>query len=125
MTTENQREIILTEEFNKLRYDVEKKLLISKENNISMYENWTKKIVDYHNEISTIQSDIDLLVEIDISDAVERGEKLMSLWDKLELFFKRKVDLLTNSSIKNPYLRKSIDQTKVLIYDGKRDQVFI
>jgi len=61
MTTENQRELILTEEFNKLRYDVESKLLISKENNISMYENWTKKIVDYHNEISTIQSDIDLL----------------------------------------------------------------
>ena len=73
----------------------------------------------------TEQSDIDLLVEIDIPDAVERGEKLMSLWDKLELFFKRKVDLLTNNSIKNPYLRKSIDQTKVLLYDGKRDQVFV
>ena len=61
MTTENQREIILTEEFNKLRYDVEKKLLISKENNSAMYENRTKKIVDYHNEIANIQSDIDLL----------------------------------------------------------------
>ena len=73
----------------------------------------------------TEQSDIDLLVEIDISDAVERGEKLMSLWDRLELFFKRKVDLLTNNSIKNPYLRKSIDQSKVLLYDGKRDQVFV
>ncbi len=73
----------------------------------------------------TEQSDIDLLVEIDVLDPVERGEKLMSLWDKLELFFKRKVDLLTNASIKNPYLRKSIDQTKVLIYDGKRDKVFV
>jgi len=71
------------------------------------------------------QSDIDLLVEIEISDPVERGEKLMSLWDKLELFFNRKVDLLTNNSIKNSYLRKSIDQTKILIYDGKRDQIFI
>jgi len=30
------------------------------------------------------------------------------------------VDLLTDYSIRNPYLRKSIDATKVLIYDGTR-----
>jgi len=65
------------------------------------------------------KSDIDLLVEIDDSDPIERGEKLISLWDTFELFFKTKVDLLTDSSIKNPYLRKNIDSTKVLIYDRK------
>ncbi|MBI1836402.1 MAG: nucleotidyltransferase domain-containing protein [Flavobacteriia bacterium] len=70
-------------------------------------------------------SDIDLLVEIDDSDPLERGEKLLSLWDKLELFFKRKVDLLTDASIRNPYLRKNIDATKILIYDGKSAEVFI
>lgn len=68
-------------------------------------------------------SDIDLLVEIDDDDPIERGEKLMSLWDDFENFFNRKVDLLTESSIKNPYLRKSIDATKVLIYDGKRVKI--
>ncbi len=72
-----------------------------------------------------IKSDIDLLVEIDSSDPLDRGEKLMSLWDKFESFFGRKVDLLTDSSIKNPYLRNSIDSTKVLIYDGKRTQIFV
>ena len=66
------------------------------------------------------KSDIDLLVEIDDNDPVERGEKLISLWDTFEVFFNRKVDLLTDSSIRNPYLRKSIDSTKVLIYDGAR-----
>ncbi len=71
------------------------------------------------------RSDIDLLVEIDSPDPLERGEKLISLWDTFEGFFHRKVDLLTDSSIKNPYLRKSIDSTKVLIYDGKRAQVFV
>jgi len=71
------------------------------------------------------KSDIDLLVEIDDPDPLERGEKLISLWDKFEIFFKRKVDLLTESSIKNPYLKKNIDSNKVLIYDGKRTQVFI
>lgn len=63
------------------------------------------------------KSDIDLLVEIDSSDPLDRGEKLISLWDKFEDLFHRKVDLLTESSIKNPYLRKSIDSTKILIYD--------
>jgi len=70
-------------------------------------------------------SDIDLLVEIDVPDPIERGEKLLSLWDTFELFFHRKVDLLTDSSIRNPYLRKSIDSTKVLIYDGKRSKILV
>jgi predicted nucleotidyltransferase len=64
------------------------------------------------------RSDIDLLVEIDSSDPLDRGEKLLSLWDLFENFFDRKVDLLTESSIRNPYLKKSIESTKVLIYDG-------
>jgi len=70
-------------------------------------------------------SDIDLLVEIDAVDPIERGEKLISLWDTFETFFHRKVDLLTDSSIRNPYLRKSIDATKILIYDGQRSKILI
>lgn len=66
------------------------------------------------------KSDIDLLVEIDESDPIERGEKILSLWDKLEVFFKRKVDLITNPNIRNPYLRQSIDESKVLIYDASK-----
>lgn len=79
----------------------------------------TSENFDYSN------SDIDLLVEIDESDPIEKGEKLISLWDKFEELFKRKVDLLTESSIRNPYLRKSIDSNKVLIYDGTIKKVFI
>ena len=71
------------------------------------------------------KSDIDLLVEIDDADPIERGDKLISLWDTFEVFFHRKVDLLTDSSIRNPYLRKSIDSTKILIYDGARKKVFV
>ncbi len=68
-------------------------------------------------------SDIDLLIEIEENDPLERGEKLLSIWDKLEEFFNRKVDLLTESSLKNPILRKNIDATKILIYDGKRKEI--
>lgn len=68
-------------------------------------------------------SDIDLLVELQTQDPIARGENLMKLWEKMELFFKRKVDLLTNASIKNPVLRESINASKILIYDGKEQKV--
>ncbi len=76
-------------------------------------------------KFDSMTSDIDLVVEIDSEDPLERGEKLIDLWDKFENFFSRKVDLLTDSSIKNPILRKSIDSTKVLIYDGAGQKVLI
>ncbi|HBX49560.1 MAG: hypothetical protein A2275_11545 [Bacteroidetes bacterium RIFOXYA12_FULL_35_11] len=37
----------------------------------------------------------------------------------------RKVDMLTDSSIKNPYLRKNIDASKFLIYDGQRKKKIV
>lgn len=76
-----------------------------------------------NNIFNSEKSDIDLLVEIDEPDPVERGEKLISLWDTFELFFKIKVDLLTENSIKNTYLRKSINKTKILIYDGRTKKI--
>jgi uncharacterized protein len=69
------------------------------------------------NKFDPEHSDIDLLVEIDDPDPLQRGEKLISLWDTFETLFKRRVDLLTESSLKNPYLKNSINASKVLIYD--------
>jgi predicted nucleotidyltransferase len=68
-------------------------------------------------------SDIDVVVKLDIADPAERGEALLSLWDNLELFFSRKVDLLTDESIRNPFLKSNIDRTKKLIYDREREKV--
>ncbi|HMI66389.1 MAG TPA: nucleotidyltransferase domain-containing protein [Cyclobacteriaceae bacterium] len=70
-------------------------------------------------------SDIDIVVKIDIDDPVARGDALLSLWDDLEILFRRKVDLLTDDSIHNPYLKSNIDRTKKLIYDGKGEKVFV
>jgi predicted nucleotidyltransferase len=70
-------------------------------------------------------SDIDLLVEINEKDPLEKGEKLISLWDELEKFFNRHVDLLTESSLKNTFLRKNIENTKILIYDGRSEKILI
>lgn len=46
-------------------------------------------------------SDIDLLIEIEENDLLERGEKFLAIWDKLEEFFQLKVDLLTQASLEN------------------------
>lgn len=77
------------------------------------------------NQFDPKSSDIDVVVKVDIDDPADRGEALLSLWDKLEAFFNRKVDLLTEDSIRNPYLKNSIDRTKKLIYDGKGEKVFV
>lgn len=71
------------------------------------------------------KSDIDLVVDLFYLEPLEYGEALLNLWDELELLFQRKVDLLTDHSIKNPYLKKEIDATKRLIYDGQREEIFI
>ncbi|HLN53187.1 MAG TPA: nucleotidyltransferase domain-containing protein [Lentimicrobium sp.] len=71
------------------------------------------------------RSDIDLIVEIEESDPINKGETIMSLWDRFETFFERKVDLLTESSLKNPYLINSINKSKVLIYDGASKEIFV
>jgi len=69
------------------------------------------------------ESDIDLVVEINEDDPIKKGELIMSLWDKFEIYFKRNVDLLTINSIKNKYLITEIENTKILIYDGTKQKI--
>jgi len=76
-------------------------------------------------EFDDNNSDFDFLVSITEEDPLVKGEKLISLWDKLENLFHRKIDLLTENSIKNPFLKKSIEETKVLIYDGREKKVLV
>jgi len=70
-------------------------------------------------------SDIDVLVETANLLPEEKGEQLIALWDDLETLFDRKVDLLTDTSLCNPFLKEEVEQTKKLIYDGQSKQVFI
>ncbi|MGZ3872701.1 MAG: nucleotidyltransferase family protein [Mucilaginibacter sp.] len=64
----------------------------------------------------TDQSDIDLIVEIDEADPINKGKLLLSLYDKFEELFNKKVDLLTFTSIRNPLLEEYIGTSKKLIY---------
>lgn len=63
------------------------------------------------------KSDVDFLVNIqkDI-DPVDAGGHLWDLTFELEDLLKRKVDLLTERSLKNPYFIKELNETKFSIY---------
>ena len=110
----------------KIKEDIKAKLNVFQElcdtHNIKYLYAFGSSTKEKFNDAS---SDIDLLIAIDNTNPLERGETLITLWDKFESFFKRKVDLLTESSIKNPILRKNIDNTKILIYDGERQKIFV
>ncbi|MFT3752163.1 MAG: nucleotidyltransferase domain-containing protein [Paludibacter sp.] len=64
----------------------------------------------------TKKSDIDLVVDIDSTDPFVYADSYFNLKFALQDLFKRKVDLLENKAIKNPYIRENIEQSKMLIY---------
>lgn len=61
-------------------------------------------------------SDIDLIVDIDSSDPIDYSDNYFDLKFQLEEILNRPVDLLEAKAIKNPYLKKQIDNTKMLVY---------
>ena len=62
------------------------------------------------------RSDIDLIVDFDKDKIKDYFDNYFDFKYSLENLFGRKVDLLEDQTIKNPYLRKNVDETKSLIY---------
>ena len=74
-------------------------------------------------------SDIDFLYEFDTSkinfDDLDKAEydyvnNFFSFQEDLENLLKRKIDLLPNKEIKNPFLNQSIEKDKELLYSNER-----
>lgn len=63
------------------------------------------------------ESDVDLMVDFKTIDPSEYAENYFDLKFELEKIFNRSIDLLESKAIKNPFLRDSINQSKVLIYE--------
>ena len=61
-------------------------------------------------------SDIDMIVNFEDVDLREYADNYFSLKEELEKLFNRKVDLLEEQAIRNPFFKKSIDQQKRLVY---------
>ncbi|MBN1472918.1 MAG: nucleotidyltransferase domain-containing protein [Syntrophaceae bacterium] len=63
------------------------------------------------------KSDIDLIVSFYPMDFGDYADTYFELAESFEKLFKRPVDLITDKSLKNPYFIKSVNQTKILLYE--------
>ena len=61
-------------------------------------------------------SDIDLLVDFLDQDALQYASNYFQFKFELEKLFNRKIDLLEERALKNPYFIENINQKKQLLY---------
>jgi predicted nucleotidyltransferase len=62
------------------------------------------------------ESDIDLIVDFEQIDVTDYADNYFALKFSLENILKRKVDLLEEKAIKNPYFRQVVNQSRELVY---------
>ncbi len=61
-------------------------------------------------------SDIDILISFKEIPFEKYTDNYFELHEMLEKLFNRKIDLLTEKSLSNPYFIQSIEKTKQLVY---------
>tara|TARA_B100001971_G_C17761725_1_gene320510 strand:+ start:89 stop:364 length:276 start_codon:yes stop_codon:yes gene_type:complete len=62
------------------------------------------------------RSDVDLLVEFVPESTLKALDQYFGLKEALEALFERRVDLVMASAVKNPYIWKSIEETRETLY---------
>lgn len=71
------------------------------------------------------KSDLDFLVTFGDVPIIDYADYFFDFMHELETLFNRKIDLITEQSLTNPYLIKSINNNKQLIYDRRNKEVFV
>ena len=67
-------------------------------------------------DFDSSRSDVDLLVEFEPGGAMKALDQYFGLKEAMEALFDRQVDLVVASAVKNPYIRKSIEETRESLY---------
>ena len=62
------------------------------------------------------KSDVDMVVDFDKVNLEDYADNYFDFKYSLEDLFGREVDLLEDKAIRNPILRKNIDNSKLLVY---------
>ena len=71
-------------------------------------------------------SDLDFLVCFaDRTPSGEYADRYLGFAEDLEQLFGRPVDLVTEQSIRNPYLRREIESTRQLIYEQPHEETAV
>jgi predicted nucleotidyltransferase len=76
-------------------------------------------------ESFTEKSDIDILVQFGDVEPIEYFDNFMDLKTDLTKLFSRDIDLLEKQTVKNPILKKSINEDKILLYGREDSKVAI
>lgn len=72
------------------------------------------------------RSDVDFLVEFyPIENALEYGRNHLKFWRTLKTMLNREVDLLTLPSLRNPYFKEELEETKILIYEKNYEAILV
>jgi predicted nucleotidyltransferase len=61
-------------------------------------------------------SDVDLLVEFDDMPHADRADAYLGFLTAVEALLRRRVDLVELGAVRNPYLRRGIEETRELVY---------
>ncbi len=73
-----------------------------------------------------VRSDLDFLVRFaDREPSSEYAQRHLGFAEDLEQLFGRSIDLLTEQSIRNPYLRREIESTRQLIYEEPHSETAV
>ncbi len=62
------------------------------------------------------ESDVDFLVEFEPNAPMDALDQYFGLKDELEMLLERRADLVVDSAVENPYVRKSIEESREILY---------
>ena len=61
-------------------------------------------------------SDVDLLIEFDEMSPADRADAYLGFLTAVEALLKRRIDLVEMGAVRNPYLRRGIEESRELVY---------
>lgn len=69
------------------------------------------------------RSDFDFLITLEDQSPGDYADNYLGLGEALETLLGRQVDLVTERSVRNPYLRETILNSRELLYDSRDEKV--
>ena len=96
------------------------------ENNLDQIKNYCRQyaVAKLHafgsvtSDKFTDDSDIDFLIKFKDISYEQYADNYFRLHELFGILFNRKVDLITENMLSNPYFIKKINQTKIILYEG-------
>jgi hypothetical protein len=68
-------------------------------------------------DFSSAHSDLDFVVQFRPTGTTQgSADRYFGLLESLEMLFQRQVDLLQDHAIRNPYLRRTIEENRLTVY---------